>query len=289
MKDRTLTYETNRQRNDEAGAASNPSNLSATINWGDGNSSQATLVPLGGGSYSVQGTNVYAEAGSYGGTVQVNDAGGSSASLSFTTGVSDAALDPGSPETISTTEGQTYSGEVGTFYDEAGSYSNASDLSATINFGDGNSSPATIVPIGGGSYSVQTNPGDMHVYVEAGIFNGTVSIQDIGGSSVSGSFSAYVADAPLDAGSPETLIATAGLPSTGNVGAFFDEAGSSSAPSDLSGTIDWGDGGALSTATITPLGGGSYAIATNPGETCCAAIEMSPLSRNRNVTDSCPN
>jgi hypothetical protein len=250
---------------DEAAADSNPADLSATINWGDGNTTPAILQPLGGGSYSVQGFNVYASPGAYNGSVSVQDAGGSSASLSFSAGVesasyaADAPLDAGSPETIDSVAGQTFAGEIGVVFDEAGANSNPADLSGTISWGEGSSSQATLVPLGGGSYSVQGTK----AFAGAGSYNGMIQVNDQVGRSASLTFSANVAsngpDAPLDAGSPETISAVQGQPFSGEVGTFVDEAAGNSNPADLSGTILWGDGNSTP-ATIQPIGGGSYSI-----------------------------
>jgi hypothetical protein len=249
---------------DEAGASSNPSNLSATINFGDGNSSAATLVPINSGSYSIQGSNTYAEPGRYAGSIIADDANGSSASLSFTADVAAAPLDPGGPETIDAVQNRTFSGEVGTMVDTAGAYSNPSDLSATIYWGDGKDSAATLVPLGGGNYSVQGT----NVYGSAGTFSGSIQVFDHAGSSSSSSlgmsFSASVSGAsyaPLDPGSPEAIYSAEGQTFSGAVGLVFDEAGDNSNLANLSGTISWGNGD-VSNATLVPINGnsGSYSV-----------------------------
>jgi chitodextrinase len=250
---------------DEAGDNSNLANLSGTISWGNGDISNATLVPINGnsGSYSVQGTEVYTEAGSYSGSVQVTESGGESARLSFEAYVAAASLSAGSPESIDISLGQTYSGEVANFSDQAGAYSSPSNLSATINWGDGTTSPGQIVPLGGGSFAVCASYGDNHTYATEGSYYGTADVTEQGGNSLTGTyapqFTAFV-DAALQPGSAETISATQGHSFGGEVGSFVDAAGSASNPPSLSATVDFGDGRSPVYADIVPLGDGTYSV-----------------------------
>ena len=57
------------------------SDYSATIDWGDGNFSQGTIVTHSGGGFDVTGTNTYAGRGPYTTTVQIHDQGGSAATV----------------------------------------------------------------------------------------------------------------------------------------------------------------------------------------------------------------
>ena len=51
--------------------------ITATVNWGDGSGSSGTIVPDGGGVFSVTGSHSYALPGSYTASVTVQDFGGS--------------------------------------------------------------------------------------------------------------------------------------------------------------------------------------------------------------------
>jgi hypothetical protein len=51
--------------------------ITATVNWGDGTGSSGTIVPEGGGAFTVTGRHSYALPGSYTATVTVEDFGGS--------------------------------------------------------------------------------------------------------------------------------------------------------------------------------------------------------------------
>ena len=63
---------------DPAGALSD---YWATIDWGDGNFSQGTIVTHSGGGFDVTGTDTYAGRGPYTTTVQIHDQGGSVATV----------------------------------------------------------------------------------------------------------------------------------------------------------------------------------------------------------------
>ncbi|HEY4427599.1 MAG TPA: hypothetical protein VGN08_05295, partial [Solirubrobacteraceae bacterium] len=64
-----------------------PSDLSATIDWGDGSTSPTTLVANAGGGYDVSGSHTYGGAGTKSGTVHVVDVGGAKADVPFTVNV----------------------------------------------------------------------------------------------------------------------------------------------------------------------------------------------------------
>jgi len=164
--------------------------LSATITWGDGNTSPATLVPLGGGSYSVQGSNTYEDEADYTGTVQISDQSGASANLGFAANVgSNIVFDVPASESIIASAGGSFSGEVAAFYDEnPANTSSAAGLSATIDWGDGNTSTATLVPLGAGGFSVRGSD----TYAAAGSYAGTVQVSDQAGDSATLNFSASV-------------------------------------------------------------------------------------------------
>ena len=100
-------------------------------------------------------------------SVSVIDAGGapaiSASQTPFT--VADAALMLTGSYTFSATEGQASTTQtVATLTDAAGSYSNSSDLSVTIHWGDSMSSAGMLVSQGNGIYLVQ----GAHTYAEYG-------------------------------------------------------------------------------------------------------------------------
>ncbi|HUA47817.1 MAG TPA: PKD domain-containing protein [Solirubrobacteraceae bacterium] len=54
-----------------------PGDITATVNWGDGTGGGGTVVPAGGGAFTVTGSHGYAQPGTYTATVTVEDFSGS--------------------------------------------------------------------------------------------------------------------------------------------------------------------------------------------------------------------
>jgi len=224
---------------------------SATIDWGDGISSPATVTSGGvGGGYSVTGTHAYAEEGSYTATVTAIDGGASTVSATSTVSVRDASL-TGSGNTIVATEGANVSGVVATFID-ADPAAVASDYSATIDWQDGSSSAGTISANPDGSFSVSAS----HTYSEEKTFYAAVTITDATAKAIP-TATVNVADSPLT-GSGKMIAATEGASFSGPVSSFTDGDPGGTA-SDYSATITWGDG-ATSAGTIAANASGGFDV-----------------------------
>ncbi len=223
-----------------------------------------------GTAFDVEVSGNIAEAGNYAATVTVTDIGGSTVTDSNTTiNVADAPLTdtttPGS--TISTTEGTAFSSQVLMTFSDANPFATASDFNylggVVVNY--------TNVPdfVTGPNYSVQlvsttATASNWEVLVsgtiaEAGNFAATVTITDIGGSTVSDSNTTIeVADAALTAGALTPPVATAGAP-TGPVVLFnFTDANPFATASDYTATVTWGDG------TSNTSADGSFTVAVIP-------------------------
>lgn len=73
-----------------------PSDYTATITWGDGNTSQGIIVELASatipGTFTVLGSNLYSTAGDYAVSVKITDAGGSSVTANSQLNVSDLGM-----------------------------------------------------------------------------------------------------------------------------------------------------------------------------------------------------
>src|SRR5207302_9223172 len=80
------------------------SDYTATITWGDGQSSTGTISLGAGGTFVVSGSHAYADEGSYTVSVQIADAGGASISTTGSATVGDAALN-GQGASVNATEG----------------------------------------------------------------------------------------------------------------------------------------------------------------------------------------
>jgi hypothetical protein len=179
--------------------------FTATIHWGDGNSTSGT-VSYSGGTYSVTGSHTYADEGSFAVTVDVTDVGGSSLTGigKTTVSVADAALTATGGFIVTSAAFGNHT--VATFTD-ANPAAPLSDFTAMINWGDGTPATAGAVsqPNGvGTAFVVQGN----HTY-PAGthLFTITVSINDVGGSTAPATSTATASF--VVAGYPSPIIAGA--------------------------------------------------------------------------------
>ncbi|HET7421267.1 MAG TPA: right-handed parallel beta-helix repeat-containing protein [Candidatus Dormibacteraeota bacterium] len=152
---------------------------SASIAWGDGQSSAGTV----GSGKSVSGGHSYAEEGSYTVTVTVTDSTGASASAGTTESVSDASLSL-SGTSLSVHHKTNFTARVATLSD-ADPGGAAGDYSGQIDWGDGTTSacPSATCTISasGGAFAVNGT----HNYVHHATFRVTVTISDAGGAGAS--------------------------------------------------------------------------------------------------------
>lgn len=152
----------------------------AAINWGDGSTSAGTVQATStAGHFNVTGTHTYAAAGTYTAVVTVTEGSGASSHASTTAKIADAALS-GSAVSFSAVKGKGFSGEIATFKD-ANPLATLSSYSATVNWGDGGTSTATVATNPSGGFEVQGT----HTYTKTGTFTFTVTINDVGGSTLS--------------------------------------------------------------------------------------------------------
>ncbi len=207
--------------------------FTATITWGDGNTSAGAIAASSSGGFDVTATNTYAEEGTYAVMVTIVGPVSSQISIASIASVSDAALTAGITS-INATEGTMFAGAVATF-DDANHGAAAGDFTASINWGDGTLSAGTVSG-SGGSYSVAGS----HTYVEEGNYSISIVVSDVGGSTATITGTAAVADAILDAFGI-SLIATEGVSFTGTVATFMDTDPNPDI-ADLSAAITWGDG-----------------------------------------------
>jgi hypothetical protein len=154
---------------------SQPSEYSATIDWGDGSSSAGTISGSG-GNYTVSGSHTYAEEGSHTVKVTITDTDNSSNALttSASATVADAALHAvGNSPSVS---GKTASGTVASFGDNDPN-GTRSDYTASINWGDGTTTHGTVTK-GPSPFDVEGS----HTYSKSGTYTVTTTIRDAGGS-----------------------------------------------------------------------------------------------------------
>jgi RHS repeat-associated protein len=157
------------------------SDYTATITWNDGTTSAGT-VTVGDMNHDFQVTlpssnHTWPEEGQFPVAVQVMDDGGSTVLHTFSVPVGDASLQVVSNPNFRVLVGQAVPNPVATFSD-SNPNAQASDFSATIDWGDGTSTVGTIG--GTATFSVGGN----HSYDRAGTYWVAVYIQDVGGSEV---------------------------------------------------------------------------------------------------------
>jgi hypothetical protein len=226
------------------------SDFSATITWGDGTSSSGSVSANGGGGFLVTGGHTYADEGSYAVHVTISDIGHSSASVSGSATVADAALTV-TGASVTATEGATFSGVVATFSD-ANPGAAAGDFSATIAWGDGQTSAGTVSANGGG-FSVN----GMHAYASSGPYTIRVNIVDVGSSTATATSNAAITDAALTA-TAITFSAAEGAAFSGVVASFTD-ANPLGTAGNFSATIAWGDGSS-SAGTVSANSSGGFQV-----------------------------
>jgi PKD repeat protein len=232
----------------DSSTANDPlSGYGATINWGDGISSQASIF-YSNGQFSVESTHTFAEEGQYTISGGITSPGGGTASFTESASVADAPLTGFSVPLPQLVEGgQAFSGSVGSFQDFNGA-ATVSDFTAIIHWGDGTPPSLGTITQDAGRFYVTGN----HQYIDEGNYAVTVSVLDQGGSTAQISDEAVIIDAPL-AGQFLPFSAAADSLFTGAVGTFED-GDPYATPSDFSTTIRWGDGTA-STGTVILLDG----------------------------------
>ena len=269
----------------DADTGAQTSDYTATITWQTGVTSPGTFVHNLDGSFSVQGTHTYAEAGSYPIGVSIVDGAGTYTTSSTAT-VSDAALTVGTLTSTVATEGVPFS--VFHFTDAAGAYANIADYTAVVTLPNSNTMPLTstatanegeIVPSGDG-FDVRLSS------IFAAMSNSpatyAVTVSDSGGASpISGSATITVVDAPLTAGTLSAPSPIRGLPIINAVLFHFADANFLAKPGDFTATVAWGDGTSDSSddwtqyVSVVPDAGGFDVVGTHTYSTAGTGLTFS--------------
>lgn len=263
----------------------------ASIDWGDGTSDAGTISNSS--PFTVSGTHTYAKQGSEPITITIQDIDGSTGTATAAATIVSSLS--GKAYTIQPTEGAPLANTVASFTDANSAHSLA-DYSATIDWGDNMTTPATILPDGNGGYNVS----GMHNYSDEGTENITVTISDPG-STITVVGAALVAEG-------DTLTATA-APVSGSEGTAFSGAVAfftdtiPSIPGNFAATIDWGDGtvsnGSLSASagvftvsgTHTYLDEGDFTVKTTVhdiGGTAGASVQTAATIADADVLQATP-
>jgi RHS repeat-associated protein len=223
-----------------------PGDYSATVDWGDGITSSGQISARTAGGFMVSGAHAYLDEGRYPVQITLLTPNGTTLSALDPTHVADASLSA-TGLSINAVEGETFAGVVATLTD-ANVFESGADLSATINWGDGQTSAGAVILTGRGAFTVVGS----NVYAAAGSYLITVHVVDRGGSSATALGYADVIDTPIEA-TAVPISASAGSQFTGTVATFTEGPGDTSA-SAFYATIYWGDG-PFSAGTITANSG----------------------------------
>src|ERR1700736_1776141 len=203
-----------------------PGQVSASIDWGDQTAASNGSVAGSPGACTISGSHTYAEEGAY--TTHLTYSFGPAAAPITDDGsarVSDAQLNTSSTG-LSAAAGAPLSGVVATFSDPAAEP--LSSYSATIDWGDGHSSPGTV----NSGFSVTGS----HTYAYGGLYPVTVTIHDEGGASAAPQETATITGCPTAAPSTPSPAFT---PTAGGLDAryvqalYHDLLGRSPAPSEV--------------------------------------------------------
>jgi autotransporter-associated beta strand protein len=220
-----------------------PGSYTVLINWGDSNSSAATVQPYS-GTFLALGSHTYGEEGTYSIVTTIMDEGGSTANVTSTANVADAPLHVLN-RSVTFQEGAASSGIVAAFTDPD-PHAFATQYSASIAWGDGTTTAGAAAGDGAGFDTTGS-----HAYAEEGTFNVTVTIQDAGGTVATANSTVHVSDAPLTL-TGRSLTVTGNKNFSGAVATFTD-ADASGTVGDYTATITWDDG-TTSSGTITGTG-----------------------------------
>jgi uncharacterized protein (TIGR03118 family) len=164
----------------DADKNTDPAQYAASIQWGDGTPSQGKITADPSGGFDVIGTHTFKQGGQFRITAQIGDTDGDVVSVSTTNIVANAPLTVIGVPVRANKSGVVPKSVVAVFVDGDPSL-NASAFTATINWGDGQTSAGTIVADKTNTFFKVLGT---HKYKHAGTFSVTTTVQQ--GTAIAG-------------------------------------------------------------------------------------------------------
>ncbi len=217
----------------QAGAPSDGWPYSATINWGDGTTSEG-IIDGANNNFQVFGSHTYTQAGTFTVAAIVTQGNLGSVTINSTANVSNPALTATALAPNFTLD-DPWSVPIAVF-DDPNTFGATAGYSATVTWGGGSPVPATVYGTAG-KFVVYASGS----FAQEGAQPFTVLISDNEGSTVSVSGSATVGE--LAVGEAATLTTS-----------LYGALNGYPPPSGYTATIDWGDGSGSENGVINPSG-----------------------------------
>ncbi len=222
-----------------------PSDFTARISWGNGQQQTAgqvvgTLLP---GVFQVDGTYTYPAGGAFTTQISVTDNSGQNAVASGSAVVVSAVSSQLTiaANAVTGTAGQALSNmtTVATFIDPNPA-DTAADFAALIEWGDGHSSPGSVVPVPGGPNQFTVT--GSNTYASPGTFATTITVVGVG--SVPGGSATGTANISAPSGflTGQSIVGPAGQPLNNVVVATISDPVTTDIEGLFTALISWGDG-----------------------------------------------
>jgi hypothetical protein len=230
-------------------------NFSATINWGDGTTSNGSIVATQqSGTFAVQGSHAYSEEGNDSVRVTVThiNSADNPVAVTETVAVSDPAVVPTGGMTFTAVQSSPPAAQLLATFTDPGGNEATSNYTAHINWGDFASTTGTVTFNPSGNDFLVTGGSD-HLYTQQGTFTVTVTISHDQAPNATTTSTALVSQPSVVAQGGFTYTGVeGGVPFNETVATFTDPAGAQ-ATSNYSATILWGD----TTTTVGTISRGS--------------------------------
>ena len=178
------------------------------------------------------------------------------------------------PQTVTATEAQALANVLVATFTDAGGPEAVSHYTATINWGDGTAATSGTITLMGSTLRITGS----HTYADDGTYHMTITVQDVGGATAMATPNITVADAPLTA-TPTTVMVTEGQALSNAVVATFTDAAGPKTLSRYSATINWGDGTATTSGSIT-LAGSTFSVGGSHTYTQAGSYQVTVMIRD---------